>query len=287
MRDVVEPFGFTATGRRRPEGICDDIMRDWGKEVEEGKMHVYFSNLHLPSKAGHVWVSGGNIWDASAHRLRAAHPSYSSGTSIARQEVVDLAAFDEALMTWLEQKKGEHPDSSRGLYSAVAEKAGFFLANLELLTNIRQRHLLDLCVLPPSAQSKFRLPEDEILLLWRATMSLAQTYADLIRSDLSAIAENSEQSQVLVPAARRIVDSFWTDAGSRAGKDVEIVASHILSIIFGGELMLEPLEEVDKELILLPKLSDEDKHLDFLGLRNVDAPEYEIEPREVSPTDLC
>ena len=49
-------------------------------------------------------------------------------------------------------------------------------------------------------------------------------------------------------------------------KDLATVASHLLSTLLGGDIMLESLEETDETLIIEPVFSDADTHLIFWDL---------------------
>jgi hypothetical protein len=99
-------------------------------------------------------------------------------------------------------------------------------------------------------------------------MIVAELYANQIESELFYLSEKSHFQEDLQPVAEAAVDSFWRNQDARPRNDVEVVAAHILSVLFGGDMMMEPMEQIDRSLILIPKLSKEDEHLDFFGQRN-------------------
>jgi len=194
-----------------------------------------------------------------------------------------IASFDEDVIKWFEEKAAEECPERKGTYGLVSHTASLLLAKLHLLSSFRSQRLLAVCELPSNTRSKFRLPEDEMHLLWRSTLSLTQQYASVISADLESIVQSSPRREVITPAAERLTNEFWTKHEVRPGQDIEIVAARILSTIFGGEIMLEPLEEVDKRMILIQRVPGEDllsdaiaPHLDLLNTRDLQAPKYKL-----------
>ena len=74
--------------------------------------------------------------------------------------------------------------------------------------------------------------------------------------------------------ATAISDRLWVEAGSadpKAGAsdyNVELVAAHLLSKLFGDDTMLIPLEEMDKSLVVTPPSPEEEEHLVFFRKDN-------------------
>uniref|UniRef100_A0A7S4HK73 Uncharacterized protein n=1 Tax=Odontella aurita TaxID=265563 RepID=A0A7S4HK73_9STRA len=281
VQTVVRPFGYQTTSPQEAEDISSILVsmwhRDSGDQTEEADSFAVASNFMLSSS---LW-SEGNHWDDIARRLRTAHPRDQHWLMSPKLKLKRFVTFDKKVSIWLEGEKCtlDHQYATT-IGGQMSHRAGKMLAKLILLTGLREQRLVHLCALPPQARSKFRLLGDELQVLWKATVSLVQQYADGIRNELTHIANNSEQNMTLVPVAHKIADTFWTNTGAKAGEDVEIVAARVLSLVFGGDqLMLEPMEEVDKRMLLIPKTSEEDKHLDFFSLRDP-LPEYVI-PDEI------
>jgi len=196
-----------------------------------------------------------------------------------------ISSFEEDVFTWFEEKAAEECPEHRGTpYGLVSHTASLLLAKLHLVSSFRSQRLLAVCELPPNTRSKFRLPEDDMQLLWRSALSLTEQYASVISADLKSIVQSSPRKDIITPAANQLTNEFWTEHGGvRPGEDIEIVAARILSTIFGGEIMLEPLEEVDKRMILIQRVPGEDllsdaiaPHLDLLNIRNLQAPKYKL-----------
>ena len=194
-----------------------------------------------------------------------------------------IASFDEDVFTWFEEKAAEECPERIGTYGLVSHTASLLLAKLHLLSSFRSQRLLAVCELPPKTRSKFRLPEDEVQLLWKSTLSLTEQYVSVISADLESIVQSSPRREVFTPAAKRLTNELWNKHEVRPGEDIEIVAARILSTIFGGEMMLEPLEKVDKRMILIQKVTGEDflsdviaPHLDILNTRDLTIPKYKV-----------
>jgi hypothetical protein len=122
--------------------------------------------------------------------------------------------------------------------------------------------------IPIHAKGKFRLSAADMQELWHFTLKRTGEYANMIQEELTELARKSTFEDTMTMKAKEISDSFWKESNARPTKDVATVASHLLAMLLGGDIVLQSLEESDKTLIIEPIFSGEaDSHLLFWGAK--------------------
>lgn len=121
------------------------------------------------------------------------------------------------------------------------------------------------CVIaiPSHARGRFRLPQSELQELWSFALSKTKQYADQLQSDLNALARESPFRKTLEDKSQEIFSSFCQAGEADGTRDIEFVASNLLSSLLGGDVMLQSLEDSDKSLVVKPTYSEADDHLAF------------------------
>jgi hypothetical protein len=260
VQSLVKPLGYTCTpSSHRPEKICKSLLRTQKVLLIKKKIGVEDDK----------WFGAGfregprGVWEDLSAILRVAHPDFRQRPFQA--STVKTESVDEIDKDILNALNDASLPKSLKYFSEMTRRAGTLLAELELRTLLREHRLGFIFSIPEGARGKFRVSEADLDSMWKETMALAKLYAIRIESELFDLCEKSEFRKDLHPVAEAVVESFWRNQEARPKNDVEVVAAHILSVLFGGDMMLEPMEQMDRDLTLVPKLSEVDEHLDFFG----------------------
>jgi hypothetical protein len=263
VQSLIEPLGYTCTpGSDRPEKVCQSLLGSWKADHLKRKMRV--ENAQCTDTGFRGRPSG--LWEELSAQLRTAHPDFRQQQF--HEPTVKIDSVDDIDHDILETFNDSSLPKSVNFLCEMARRAGTLLAELELRVILREQRLRFICSFPEEARGKFRVSDADLDSLWKDTMIVAELYANQIESELFYLSEKSHFQEDLQPVAEAAVDSFWRNQDARPRNDVEVVAAHILSVLFGGDMMMEPMEQIDRSLILIPKLSKEDEHLDFFGQRN-------------------
>uniref|UniRef100_A0A7S1CXU4 Uncharacterized protein n=1 Tax=Cyclophora tenuis TaxID=216820 RepID=A0A7S1CXU4_CYCTE len=117
--------------------------------------------------------------------------------------------------------------------------------------------------IPKKAHGRFRMSRSDLQDLWEYSLERTGEYSKQLQEELSCLAKESEFKGAMDVEAESIVDHFWRQSKARTSQDYPTLVSYILSSILGGDCMMECLEDVDQTLVVDPKFSPEDKHLEF------------------------
>ena len=283
MDTVLSPFGFKAILLAyTPESICDRLISYVNKHTPDRNPRQEFTPIQLDTSQG--------LWDEIGSSIRRAHPdvkmSSYTGRTCATNEITGPTVGEYEFQIRACLQNGTTSMQAFIPYDVMSIRTGQLLADLQLRRQFRGKFLLStagsplvgvmahfcsiiddrmshVVAIPSHARGNFRLADVDMQDLWDFTLQRTEEYADRIRNELTEMARKSAFEDTMAREAGRISESFWQQSNARPMKDLATVASHLLSTLLGGDIMLESLEETDETLIIEPVFSDADAHLIF------------------------